>query len=803
MHWCSIAIRIGLVVFALLLTADAQDTSRLLGVVVDQANHPVTGAVITIRPVDPMLRDEFTGVTDSVGTFVAFVESGEHTIRIVKTDFAPFECRILTEDGLTRETWTLEPSIWQESVVVAATRRPRPTRVIPSAISELGLADIDLQGVSSRSLVDLLGKTIPGLAPGTESPSIFGQTMRGRPMLVLVDGVPQSTMRDVSMDLWSIDTKQLDRIEIIRGTSALYGDGSTGGIVNMSTRAPRGASAIRVNLAADASISHPRDSVGSTARIALDDAHGPFSYIFSAGLRCAGVAFDAKGDRNPPDPHGQGGIDDSKINDWLTKISFTGSGSRFTVTASRYASEQDSDYRSDTTVNLQPPGMVKSVVRRGLELATPPMSDNQFANIEYVGDLGSIGTVQTQFYCRRYAARFFPFDGRAYPVFGRYVFQPEIVSTKTGGRLTLESCLPTILPSKLITGCDLQNESSWQPVIVMDTVAFEKSSGLEFTPVSRMSWVPSVGQRGFGVFSDLETVLNNRFVTRAGIRKEQASVAVEDFTNLSGGEVHGGTVRYAVTLGHLGMTLGLRDTVKLFGQYSQGFAVPDVGKMLRAAPANASVKDLAVAAQKVNMVEVGATLTSLRTRVTISTFLNTSDLGSSPGGFSTPIVRAPERVYGVEIDGEARFTQSARVGGSFTWIEGESKATESSSYRPLNGFRIFPPKLVTFVERKFAGTIQVRMQSTTVLRRNRFAGSTAFGERAVCGYTTVDAVARFGFSTGAMTVGVSNLLNADYFPVKSQLLWSGANDSHTQGAGTRLTVEWEFYSRLNRTGLRR
>ncbi|MFX7540979.1 TonB-dependent receptor plug domain-containing protein, partial [Acinetobacter baumannii] len=67
--------------------------------------------------------------------------------------------------------------------------------------------------------------------------SINGQTLRGRNLAVLIDGIPQSTTINVRRDLFNIDASAIERIEVLRGPTAIYGDGATGGVINI-TRAP-------------------------------------------------------------------------------------------------------------------------------------------------------------------------------------------------------------------------------------------------------------------------------------------------------------------------------------------------------------------------------------------------------------------------------------------------------------------------------------------------------------------------------------------------------------------------------------
>lgn len=60
--------------------------------------------------------------------------------------------------------------------------------------------------------------------------------MRGRNVLVMIDGVSQTGSRDVSRQLNSISPGMIERIEVISGATSIYGSGATGGIINIITK---------------------------------------------------------------------------------------------------------------------------------------------------------------------------------------------------------------------------------------------------------------------------------------------------------------------------------------------------------------------------------------------------------------------------------------------------------------------------------------------------------------------------------------------------------------------------------------
>ena len=124
-------------------------------------------------------------------------------------------------------------------VVVSATRTDTPVSELSRSVTVVDEQQIREQASLDRNLGTILSRTVPGFGPSTEANSNFGQTLRGRKFLVLIDGIPQSTpLNDQSRDLNTIAPSSIERIEVVRGGTAAYGFGATGGLVNVITKKP-------------------------------------------------------------------------------------------------------------------------------------------------------------------------------------------------------------------------------------------------------------------------------------------------------------------------------------------------------------------------------------------------------------------------------------------------------------------------------------------------------------------------------------------------------------------------------------
>lgn len=124
-------------------------------------------------------------------------------------------------------------------VVVTASRIPVPALTAP-AFTRVITAN-EIKNSSGASLGDLLRSTA-GLHVSSDGPTgaVTSLSIRGATsseVLVLLNGVPLNSSLDGSVDLSSIPTDSIARIEIVRGgESSVYGTGAIGGVVNIITK---------------------------------------------------------------------------------------------------------------------------------------------------------------------------------------------------------------------------------------------------------------------------------------------------------------------------------------------------------------------------------------------------------------------------------------------------------------------------------------------------------------------------------------------------------------------------------------
>lgn len=754
--------------------------------VLDASGRPLAAASVFLNHADGRIEEV---TTDAVGRVA--VEAPEQTLITVAADgFEPSQPLSLAGDSLRV---VLHPSAYSEEVVVTGARSRVPLTEVSTSVSVIEKEKLDTLLRSSRNLADALGKAVPGLAPGTGSASIWGQTMRGRGMQVLVDGVPLTTLRNTARDLVAIDTSMVERIEVLRGTTALYGDGATGGLINIVTKRPEMDSFTgETQISGRMSLTNPENSTGGRLAQALSGKAGRFDWRVDAAFDRTGSFYDAEGDRIAPDPYGQGGMAEVEGLSLMGKLGWSPSGDqRLQFAFSSLDSEQQTAWTSDPSVNSLPAFTTKARAMKGLDLDHPQGSENQMLQLSWEdADLfGSRFSILA--FSRDYQTVFTPFDGRPYAIYGNKIFQSRLESETLGLRIDLESPLP-IRGLTAFWGFDAGTEETAQPVWILDPDVFVESGGRTFRTIDDRPWVPLVDKRNQAGFAQLEWMMNERWLVRGGLRYDTVEANIPSFSTLSGTLIEGGGRSWSDTLFNAGLVHYFTPSTRVWTSFSQGFSLPDIGLVLRSAPAGSSLDTLPFQPQIVDAWEVGSRAEAGRWSGSVAAFYNTSEFGTSTAGFNKPVVRAPERVYGMELTGEVEASEILTLGGNFSWTEGKSDPNRDGVYTWLNGYRIAAPSASLWIDHRTTQRWRNRLHFLYSGDRDRFGGSVVFGERPIESYQVVDLTSSFEFQLGRLDIGIENLLNEKYYVRDAQLLRSGRNDSYSQSPGASLTIGWTF-----------
>lgn len=653
----------------------------------------------------------------------------------------------------------------------------------------------------SDGLATLLAKRIPGMADSSKTITDYGQTLRGRTMLVLVDGVPLNTNRDSSRNLANIDPALIERIEVIRGSSAIYGAGATGGIIAITTRPAGGEAMAETTLTGVSPLSRlGSDGLGGQLQHHAAGSQGVLDYAFDFGARHIGASYDAKGHRIAPEPS-QGDLFDSNTYNVGAKFGLRlDELQRVQLAVSHYNAEQDSDYTADPSVARLPPGSVPAQPLSGLSLDEQNQIRNTLVNLEYAHSEVFGGTLNAQLYYRDYFTRFTPFDARGVATRGRNVDQVMQNSEVFGSRITLRTPLGGEGNTELLWGGDFNQERSDMPIDIFDPQAFDASGGAVFDKIGKLTYMPDLTTRSAGVFAQLQHRFTEQWSMEGGVRYEYATAEYGDFTPLSEStaaspvSVEGGKVHYDALLSNISLTYSPVQGQAVYAAFSQGFQLPDIGVQLRNARRGFDIGASNLEPVKTNNYELGwRGELGQQTLASLAVFYTTSKLGDVQS-FNNGLIltRTRERIYGVE--GSADWLTHDEVwgaGGSFTWMKGREQP-EAGAWQDMTGYRIPPLKLTAYLQYKPDEDWSHRVQATYFDGDDyRLGGVESFGRRKVDGYTTVDIISQYQLSQDdQVSVGVQNLFNRYYYPLYSQLMRNSNNTSHLPAPGAVVTASY-------------
>jgi len=696
------------------------------------------------------------------------------------TPESPTEARPQSNQGNQGNQTDSEPI----ELIVRPTRTEQKLEELPRSVTVINREDIDQQANLSRNLSDILGELAPGFSPSTQTNSIFGQTLRGRNPQVLIDGVPQSTNRNVQRDLRNIDPSAIERIEIIRGSSAIYGDGATGGVVNIITRKPTDDVVSEVDVGINSSLTQVDDSIGFNTKYSLSGSNGKFDYVFNGSFASTGAFFDADGDRIPPEPQGQGGVSETDTLNLLGKIGYEfDDQQRLELSINHFNDQQNTDF-----ARVPNPSGDKAQAREGLELPEQPETENTVINLSYSHDnLFLDSKVDAQLYYRDYLTRFSPFDLR-FPAFGNNIAQSRVESEKFGGRFDIETPLSNNENLSLLWGVDFDDEDTSQPADLFDQNIFASSNGLRFVETGEGFLSPPTQQNNLGLFAQLTWEPSDNWIINGGVRYERISLDVDNFTTLAGNNVIGGELDYDETVFNLGVVHNFSDQFNAFANFSQGFSIADVPRVLRTLPQGSRVEQINPEAKTVDNYEIGVRGDWGDVQTSLSAFFNYSDLGSQFGR-DLDIIRAPQRIYGLEASIDSQVSDDWNLGGSFTWLDAESDSDDDGDIDDdLPVTEIPPVKLTAYVENQTTPGWQNRFQ--VLFSGSRDPDCQVFGCTETDSYVTVDWISSIQVGDGEIQIAAENLFNEEFFPIVSQAQTGTATKA--AGRGTRLSINYSL-----------
>ncbi len=682
-----------------------------------------------------------------------------------------------------------QDAIELQTISVETARFAKPVNAIPGTFTLLDEEQIEQQTLVADDLASVLENTVPGFGPSLQKLTGRAETFRGRNPLYLIDGVPQhNALRDGSRDGHTIDIDFIERIEVIHGANAIQGIGATGGIVGLRTKTARKTGSWENDVKLTTSIGDNFDSDGFTYKGSWLGGIGTDNYDVTTGVayKQTGMFYDGDGDFVGLYPT-QGDIMDSESRDLFFKAGYQLSpDQRVQLMVNDFELERNHDFRS---VDGDPDAGIPTTSERGapVDVGDPAKNDVTTVTLDYNNAALLGGSFNAQLYYQDYQALF---EGGTFGDFFRltpngppFLDQSSIESEKKGVKLTQTwrniAGIKGLTPS---LGFDHQRDATAQVLA---------RSGRE--------WVPETTLKSSAPFVQLDYDFTPRLRATVGVRYEQAELEVDDYVTIAAANstpVGGGNPDFSESLTNLGLSFDLTDNLTIYGSFSEGFTMPDVGRVLRAIDTPGLNVDSLIDLQPVvtDNTEVGLNFNFDRGSLHIAWYRSDSDLGSRLDLNANDVFevrREKTEIEGWEVTGDFNVTDSLLVGANYSSIEGRFDSDGNGSVdSDFDGLNIAPDRLNLYAEMDFNSGNRGRIQIAHLRDRNFRSDIPGEAEFEFNGYTTVDMSFVSRTRYGDFSLGVDNLLDKQYITYFSQAQARQRDDAFFAGRGRTLTLSY-------------
>lgn len=786
---------------ALLFTFGAFSQSNLNGKVTDEQNQPLMGATVFI----PALQIGTT--TDLDGNFeLTSIKEGTWEVTFRMLGFRTrLEQITFSQDGTIPFTAVLTEDLNSlDEVVISASRNSEYLSEIPASVTVVGEVKLQEFSNSTSNISEILEFTVPGLAVSTGTFSNWGQTLRGRSLLVMVDGIPQSTpLRNGQLGIKSISPNDISRVEVIKGATSIFGNGGNGGFINYITKKPNAAEKIEgtTNVWGTSNLAATDDALGFGLYQSLKGNLDRFKYYISGSYEKTGNKYDADGTVILPTY----GLDNTKIYSALAKLEYRISENQnITLGGNLYKSAQDTpfipvpaefevfneegDYTLTAGYGVE--GSVEGQEPTGSTLVNGQLKYNLTqifsGTTDFTTDLYYQNTENIFFYSDKFE------NG------GQSVINAE----KYGLRPNFNTTFPvnTTTDVSLTYGVDLLRDKTNQGLL------------------DGRLWVPNIKMFSWAPYLQSTAKFNGTWVVKAGLRFDDMNLDIEDYNTLPYSPLGDGNFNPSVAVeggkigfDNLAFNVGLRyikhQEFIPYVSYSQGFSIADLGSVLRSATAD-NINEIQLEPAVTKNYEFGFLSKFDNIKFEAVGYYSTSNLGTGVV-FDENInsfvpSKQPQDIYGGEVAVDYFSPDNKwQLGTSYTYVEGVTHtAGNENNLVYLGGDVIAAPKWTAYVNWAPTDKLGTSLRMTHLGDRDRFDPYLDANDNytfrhtqfPVEGYTLLNWSATYRLQSNiSVSLAINNLLNEYYLPARSQ--WAAPLRTFTgagEGINTKLSLLYSF-----------
>jgi len=661
-----------------------------------------------------------------------------------------------------------------EHIQVSATRSNAPVSTVPATITVITQEQIASQLAFTQDISAILGNLLPGFSPSRQKLTSAGETLRGREPLYMIDGVPQSNpLRNGSRDGKTIDPAMIERIEVIRGANAIQGMGASGGIINIITKSA-GENRHQLSAGFSAPTAGGSDSQSYKASYLHSYRQQDLNLVAGAAVSDTGMYRDGNGKLIGVDGTQGDTMDSRSIDVFIKARQQLSSDQSLQLMVNHYKLRGNGDY-VQVAGNVQQGVAATSV--RGETQGRAPQNKVTTATLDYQHQAVLGGSLSWQLFLQDFAALYGggTFDAFQDPAYGENLYdQSQNKSTKYGSRLTW------FKPDLALSGLDLSTGADW----------LQDETYQELALTGR-NWVPEAKFTNLAPFAQLRYSAIPDWTFSFGGRYEYGKLKVADFTTLASYNstfVAGGEPDFNELLSNAGVVWQFHPNVRMYGSYSEGFSMPDVGRVLRDIDTPGLSVESFLTLQPVisDNLELGLEFSFDNWQLRASAYRSDSDLGSrlqadADGIYS--VMREKTEIDGIEAEGQYYFSSDSLLGFSYARTNGRFDSDEDGRVdTDLGGVNIAPERLNLYWQQQWLPALSSRLQAN-ILFSHTLNTAEHFN-----GYTTLDFSSSYDTAYGRWTLGIENLSDKQYFTYYAQS--TAANARYFAGIGRTLNLNW-------------
>lgn len=661
-----------------------------------------------------------------------------------------------------------------ENMVVVSSAIAKSIYEIPASVWYIQSDEIQDEYRQGSTLGSILAKKIPSLDLSSNGRTNFAQNLRGRSMLVMIDGVSLNSSRRVGRHLDSIDVFNIDHIEVLSGASSVYGAGASGGIINIITKksGTKAEAETFVKVASGLNSGEDLDfKIGQSVSGGTDKISGRLGIVYGTTK----AQFSGDGKMIVPDIT-QGS---RQYND---NIDITGSlrikpsdNQQIDIFTQYYNSRQDMQYGVYFGEKLS--GILKKkpqliVPKKGFESDRQAQTTRKMVNFAYnVSDILGGQTLYAQLSHRDEDFDFLPFPKATF-------FSASNQKTKvTSGRIALAKQFDSFL---FTYGVDGYFEDFTSNQMLMNPLVSLKSGGLVNKDFKRIGRYPDVKNTSLSAFVQADYDINDVLTLSGGYRYQHMNNKIDDFIGVSEQEkiaagkgksadfIKGSENDYGVHLFNLGLTYKISPNASVWANFSQGFELPDPAKNYgngvyeKKPDANGHYKlkkayDVKLEGIKTNSYEIGArwsnSVASLQGALYYSLSDKSVEIVKDKTNLRIYEKDDEQRVYGMELAASYLFMDKLQIGASTHLVKTELKS--NGGWKKMTIIASSPSKATGWLAWQ-GNDFVAKISSKTLFDLEDAKG----GE--IEGYTTFDFSTSYKIGAGTLSFGIENIFDKDY-----------------------------------------